>query len=121
MGDSHLLRINSTPVSDLDSPTLVIPTDITTTPISLCSSAAKGKGKADSRVTQGQGYIVDGQGKYVSVLETYKNIAPISDAVLVDIDGGGQANIIPRHLKSIVNTPRSVKWSLALEDRILDL
>jgi DNA damage-binding protein 1 len=46
-------------------------------------------------VTSGKeekGVIVLGQGSYLSVVDSWKNIAPIMDAVLVDLDGSGQVH-----------------------------
>ena len=43
----------------------------------------------ESEVTK-NGHILDARGSYLSVLDTQKNIAPIMDAVLVDIEGTGQ-------------------------------
>lgn len=42
---------------------------------------------------EGRGLVVLGKGSYLSVLETFKNIAPILDAALVDTDGSGQVSI----------------------------
>jgi DNA damage-binding protein 1 len=65
----------------------------------------KGKGKeralemdvdvGDSSGTkkEGRGLIVLEKGSYLSVLEVFKNIAPIVDAALVDTDGSGQVSI----------------------------
>ncbi|TRM61119.1 mono-functional DNA-alkylating methyl methanesulfonate N-term-domain-containing protein [Schizophyllum amplum] len=41
-----------------------------------------------------KGKIIQTSGSYVSVDQTYTNIAPIEDAVLVDIDGSGQPQIV---------------------------
>jgi len=43
-----------------------------------------------------RGHILEMQGSYLSVLDTQKNIAPIMDAVLVDIDGPGQVRPLSR-------------------------
>ena len=40
-------------------------------------------------VTQ-EGVVVDAKGDYVEVLDEYPNLAPVGDAVLVDLTGGGQ-------------------------------
>lgn len=37
---------------------------------------------------QESGNVVATKGSYLNVLEQFKNIAPIADACLVDIDGG---------------------------------
>lgn len=43
----------------------------------------------ESEMTK-NGHILGTRGSYLSVLDTQKNIAPIMDAVLVDIEGTGQ-------------------------------
>lgn len=42
---------------------------------------------------EGRGTIILGKGSYLSVLDTWKNIAPIMDGVLVDTDGSGQVTL----------------------------
>lgn len=37
-----------------------------------------------------QGVVVDAKGDYVEVLDGYPNLAPVADAVLVDLTGSGQ-------------------------------
>lgn len=37
-----------------------------------------------------KGRVVEPQGSFIKVLDTYKNIAPIVDAISVDTDGIGQ-------------------------------
>lgn len=81
------------PISALESPTLPIPTNIPSVPPSVLVPSAKGKGKADADSKEDRGYIVNSKGTYVSVLDTFKNIAPIRDAILVDTDGSGQASV----------------------------
>ena len=90
-------------------PTLPVPSDITTiTPSQLTSLTTKGKrkGKGKERVLridaegdygggtkkEGRGIIVLGKGSYLSILEAFKNIAPIVDAALVDTDGSDQVS-----------------------------
>ena|ERR1700691_3585479 len=105
-GDSQLIRINNSPVSGLEVPTLPVPSDISTiTPSQLTSLATKGKGRAvdmdvdeggmrgaGRKEKEGRGVIVLGKGSYLSVLETFKNLAPILDAVLVD-NGTAQVSL----------------------------
>jgi DNA damage-binding protein 1 len=93
MGDSQLLKIHQTPVSALDSPTLPISPEMKATPPTDLISPSKGKGKADADIQEPKGFIVEGVGSHVSVLESFKNIAPIVDAVLVDTDGSGQVTL----------------------------
>lgn len=102
LGDPQLLRINTSPVSALESPTLPVPSDIKTispSDLTLMSSASSSKEKWRSgearTVTPGKeekGIVVLGQGNYLSVVDSWKNIAPIMDAVLVDLDGSGQVH-----------------------------
>ncbi|PFH53878.1 hypothetical protein AMATHDRAFT_72908 [Amanita thiersii Skay4041] len=104
LGDSQVVQISPAPVSFLDVPTLPIPTSIkTVSPSSLPPFNAKGKGKQsadedamdiDNEMETGTGCILANKGSHLTVLETHKNIAPIIDATLVDIDGGGQHQIL---------------------------
>jgi len=34
--------------------------------------------------------VIESRGSFISVLHTFKNIAPIMDAALVDIEGSGE-------------------------------
>jgi len=108
-GDSQLVQINTSPVSGLEVPTLPVPSDIKTiTPSQLTLLATKGGAKGKGRVTnmdvdddvgsgrrkkEGRGVIVLGKGSYLSVLDVFKNLAPIVDAALVDTDGSGQVSL----------------------------
>jgi DNA damage-binding protein 1 len=51
----------------------------------------------ESEMTK-NGYILGTRGSYLSVLDTQKNIAPIMDAVLVDIEGTGQVCPLSLHI-----------------------
>ncbi|KII87876.1 hypothetical protein PLICRDRAFT_42399 [Plicaturopsis crispa FD-325 SS-3] len=105
-GDSQLIRIHPTPISLLESPTLPIDSDITTTnPSAFVPSSSKGKGKAvgddddedmDADVDSAPlgGLIIAGKGSHVEVVETFKNIAPILDAVQADVDGAGHPELV---------------------------
>lgn len=98
MGDSQLIQISHSPLSLTHSPTLTIPTDVkTVSSQTLSHSKGKGKGKAvdddvDMDKDPSSGCVVETMGSYISVRDTYKNIAPIMDAVLVDTDGSGQVS-----------------------------
>ncbi|KAF9485871.1 hypothetical protein BDN70DRAFT_870784 [Pholiota conissans] len=107
LGDSQLVQISSTPTSAQDLPILAIPADIkTVTANSLMAlSSTKGKEKAtaqddmdvdeeDSSEYSKIGRIIEPQGSYLDILESYKNIAPIMDAISVDIDENGQNQIV---------------------------
>jgi len=85
MGDSQLLRIESNPVNAFGSRTLPIPMDVDAIP---ASRIALPSDKLDRR----RGRIVDNKGNHITILETFKNLAPIMDAVLVDSDGTGQVS-----------------------------
>ena len=37
-----------------------------------------------------KGRVVEAMGSFITVLDSYKNIAPIMDAILVDTDGSGE-------------------------------
>ena len=99
-GDSQLLRICPSPHNDINSDTLPIPSGIST-----ISSSALGAPRAespdddydmrdvmDTRETRG-GKVVKNKGNHIEVLASFKNIAPILDAVLADPDESGQVRI----------------------------
>lgn len=84
-------------MSSLEFLTLPISPDISTiSPSQLpLSSSRKGKGRATDGTAgkDGRGLLVLGKGSYLSVVNAWKNIAPIVDAVLVDTDGSGEVGI----------------------------
>jgi DNA damage-binding protein 1 len=88
-GSSQLLRIESTPVSLQENPALQIPSDIKITTENEFLLSSKGKAKVDVE-SNTQGTIISAPGTRLTVLEAYQNIAPITDAVLLDPDGSGQ-------------------------------
>ncbi|TFK91964.1 hypothetical protein K466DRAFT_514387 [Polyporus arcularius HHB13444] len=95
-GDSQLLRIHPSPIANAASDTLPIPKGVATISAATLASSDKGKGRAgeeDSPEDQ-SGRIVNTKGTFLEVLQTYDNIAPIMDAVLEDIDGSGQPQVI---------------------------
>ena len=89
-GDSQLIRIRTSPISDISTPTLPIPTDILTVQLSSFSSSRKGKGRAWVTDNEGGGRVLALNGTFIEVLDTWQNIGPILDAVLADTDGSGQ-------------------------------
>ncbi|KAH9480543.1 DNA damage-binding protein 1a [Psilocybe cubensis] len=109
-GDSQLLCISETPTTSNPQSTLVTPPEIAkTTPDNLTKiSSKKGKQKAlpdDSAMDvddeqsvsapdYAKGRVVAPQGSFIKILETYKNISPILDAISVDTDGIGQNQIV---------------------------
>ncbi|KAJ7430630.1 CPSF A subunit region-domain-containing protein [Mycena latifolia] len=94
-GDSQLVQISSTPLSSSDeTPTLPIPLEIKTVlPGRLAPPSAKGKGKEEYSEPL-RDCVLDVKGSFVKVIETFKNIAPILDAALVDTDNSGHQQIV---------------------------
>jgi len=45
-----------------------------------------------SDINFSKGRVVEAMGSFITVLDSYKNIAPIMDAILVDTDGTGEVN-----------------------------
>lgn len=103
MGDSQLVQLTPTPNASADKPTLPIPSDVRTVPATSFDASAFKKGKTratspdfdsmeldddESSSPQESGNVIATKGSYLSVLERFKNIAPIVDACLVDLDGG---------------------------------
>ncbi|KAG2758166.1 hypothetical protein P692DRAFT_20763238 [Suillus brevipes Sb2] len=87
-GGSQLLQITTTPSSALDAPTLPVPSTLPTISPNALNSHVSG------RNNDGPGYIVVGIGSYITELESFNNLAPILDAVLIDTDGSGQNEIV---------------------------
>jgi DNA damage-binding protein 1 len=105
-GDSQLLRINTTPVSELDLPTLPFPSDIKTSDPSRLQSSLKGKNRdIDDPELIAKGCVIRGQGNFLTVIQTFKNIAPVVDAILVDTDGSGQVRF-----QSFEKFPKTLKF-----------
>ncbi|KAL4064854.1 CPSF A subunit region-domain-containing protein [Scleroderma yunnanense] len=88
-GESQLLRINPFVVSNSNSFTLPVPPSIQT--INPKELGATRKWRADDVF---EGLVVNGFGSYLDELESFNNLAPIVDALLVDIDGTGQKEIV---------------------------
>ncbi|TFK20000.1 hypothetical protein FA15DRAFT_673909 [Coprinopsis marcescibilis] len=106
LGDSQLIQITPIP-SDLPSDLYrAVPHNIRTVKKNALhvSSNAKGKGKAraldddmdvdEEELEEEKGKIIEPEGSYLKVVKTFKNIAPINDAILVDTEGSGQNEII---------------------------
>jgi DNA damage-binding protein 1 len=91
-GDSQLLRVESMAVSFQEFPTLPISPDIQVIRESDMFSSTKGKGREISDTNAKGGSLLALQGKHLTVLETFKNIAPIRDAITVDPDGSKQVS-----------------------------
>lgn len=99
LGDSQLITISQIPSKD--EPVPPIPVKIKTVDKTSIGSLSRRKGKqraseddmevddADLEVG-GQGFVITPDGSYVKVIQSFKNIGPIIDAAMVDIDGSGQ-------------------------------
>ncbi|KIK59844.1 hypothetical protein GYMLUDRAFT_74297 [Collybiopsis luxurians FD-317 M1] len=96
LGDSQVVRISDVPVSSTETPTLPISNTIkTVSPESLNQLDDKGKGPSlDDTDNTNKGCIIATKGSYLNAIQTFKNIAPIRDAVLADLDGSDQAHIV---------------------------
>lgn len=106
LGDSQLLQISPSPISKEELPSLAIPSDIKTVSMDsvLSTRSKKGKARADGNDMDlddesidsvfSYGQVVSPIGSFITVLETYKNIAPIMDAILVDPDKSGQYQFV---------------------------
>ncbi|CAK5284352.1 unnamed protein product, partial [Mycena citricolor] len=91
-GDSQLVQIHSSPVSSLSLPTLPIPPEIASVPAArLTPASSKGKGRENPP----KNCVLESQGSYLRVVESFKNIAPILDAVLVDTEKSGHVRRFP--------------------------
>lgn len=91
LGDCQTVEISSSVTSSSKTPLLIpqnVPS-ISTTELSKISSKGKGR-MLDTDLPDQRGYIVNSSGSYLQVLDTFKNIAPIRDAVLVDLPGTDQ-------------------------------
>jgi Mono-functional DNA-alkylating methyl methanesulfonate N-term len=91
-GDSQLIRIHTSPISDTSTPILPIPADILTVQLSSFSSSRKGKERAWAADNDGGGRVLALNGTLIEVLDTWQNVGPILDAVLADTDGSGQVD-----------------------------
>jgi DNA damage-binding protein 1 len=97
LGDSQLVRIHTSPISDTSTPTLPIPADVLTVQLGTFSTSNKRKGKGRAWVTdkESEGCVLALNGTYIEVVDTWQNVGPILDAVLTDIDGTGQVTLVP--------------------------
>ncbi|THG98601.1 hypothetical protein EW026_g3605 [Hermanssonia centrifuga] len=106
-GDAQLIRIHATAQTNLDTDTLPISNGFQTI---LPTELAR---QVQRREPQGEDYemhdnaeqkekereirngrIINGKGSYVEVLDSYRNLAPILDAVSADTDDSGQPQIV---------------------------
>lgn len=84
LADSLLIKLHHTPWRNSDQQTLEIPLGVT----------AISPGKFSHPVTQ-EGVVIDAKGDYIEILEDFPNLAPVEDAILVDLAGNGQVRSIP--------------------------
>lgn len=94
LGDSQVVRIHTSPISNISTPTLPIPADISTVQLSSFSTSNKGKGRAWVTEREWEGRVLALNGTFIEVLDTWQNVGPILDAVLTDTDGSGQPRIV---------------------------
>ncbi|KAF8158252.1 mono-functional DNA-alkylating methyl methanesulfonate N-term-domain-containing protein [Crassisporium funariophilum] len=105
-GDSQLVQVSASAVSTQELPSLAIPREITTVSSGSLSTLPSKKGK-EKAISQGdmdvdhpeqddfsKGRVVTPTGCFINVLQSFKSIAPIVDAILVDIDGSGENQIV---------------------------
>ncbi|KAI0078212.1 hypothetical protein K474DRAFT_1745998 [Panus rudis PR-1116 ss-1] len=94
LGDSQLVRIHPAPLSAPEDDTIPIPSEIH----AVDPSALLTRGEADDNVINGKqrhkGTVVKLKGVHIEILEKFRNIAPIMDAVLADVDKSGQPQIV---------------------------
>ncbi|KAG2010117.1 pre-mRNA-splicing factor rse1, variant 2 [Coprinopsis cinerea AmutBmut pab1-1] len=103
LGDSQLVQVSSTP-NNQDGPMLDILPEIKTVARNMpAPSRDKGKGRASDEAMDvddeddddiSRGRIIKPEGSHLHVLHSFKNIAPINDAVVVDVEGNGQNEIV---------------------------
>ena len=99
LGDSQLLAIDTAP-----HPTgnrIQIPGGIPTVSRNASTSTSrKGKERAadsmevDEETDNLNGRIIEPEGSYLTVLQSFKNLGPIVSAVLADVEGSGQVSQI---------------------------
>ncbi|THH31175.1 hypothetical protein EUX98_g3000 [Antrodiella citrinella] len=93
LGPSQLLRIHQEIVGTSSGDTLPIPSGVAAV-LSLSNPDGDDddEGPIDNR--KPKGIIIRNKGNHVEVLDTYRNIAPIMDAVLADTESSGQPQIV---------------------------
>lgn len=92
LGKPQIVQIHATPQTAIDTETLPIPADFSTVSSKELADASEDVDMDDADVDKrsNKGKIVKTNGSFVEILESYSNIAPIVDAMLVDTDGSGQ-------------------------------
>lgn len=99
LGNSQLVRLLPAPTASSEADTLPIPSSIKASPPSALSREHGGDNATDDDKDRANGTVIRLKGSHVEVLESFRNIAPIVDATLADIDGSGQV-IFNRHIMS---------------------
>ncbi|KAH8104484.1 mono-functional DNA-alkylating methyl methanesulfonate N-term-domain-containing protein [Cristinia sonorae] len=93
LGPSQLLRIHQEIISSPENDTLPIPAGVTTvTSLAHIDEEDDTDSAADRR--KGNGVIIRNKGVHLEVLDSYRNISPIMDAVLADTEYSGQPQIV---------------------------
>ncbi|KAJ7202805.1 mono-functional DNA-alkylating methyl methanesulfonate N-term-domain-containing protein [Mycena pura] len=91
-GDSQLLQISSMSSGEA---TLPIPLPIETVPAARLAPPPSDKGKGrEEDIEPLRDCVLHVEGTHLRVLESFKNIAPILDATLVDTDNSGHRQIV---------------------------
>jgi hypothetical protein len=120
------VKLHATPQNRLDRETLPLPNNISAiSPASLSHETSnllthgediEMEGAADVRPGKG-GKIIALKGTYIEVLDRFRNLAPILDAVLADTDESGQVRSKPcysahteRQLGSLVSNYHMLRW-----------
>ncbi|RXW24467.1 hypothetical protein EST38_g1372 [Candolleomyces aberdarensis] len=105
LGDSQLITISQIPSKNEDQVVPEIPFGIQTHDrTTIASGTKKGKQRADDDMDVdsseqdgdelANGRIIAPDGSYVRVVQSFKNIGPIVDAVMVDVEGSGQQQLV---------------------------
>lgn len=101
MGNPQIVQVHATAQTAIDGDTLPIPADISTVSSKELADDNEDVEMEDAGVDNrsNKGKIVKTRGSFVEILESYPNIAPIVDAMLVDTDGSGQV-YLPETVKN---------------------
>ncbi|KAI0051144.1 hypothetical protein FA95DRAFT_1535299 [Auriscalpium vulgare] len=93
-GDSQLVKIHTSPISNTNAPTLPIRDNVLTVEPNSLIINKKGKGKAALNVDPSDGRVLATKGNFLEVIDVWKNLAPILDAAWADTDNSGQPHIV---------------------------
>lgn len=89
LGPSQLLRIHQEIVGTSSADTLLIPAGVAAV-LSLSNPDGDDDNESPIDNRKPKGVIIRSKGNHVEVLDTYRNIAPIMDAVVADTEFSGQ-------------------------------